>query len=106
MGRAQGVAVVVVELRAAGPVRLGEVQEGEVAATELAGDVQPGLGALGVLGPVERADRGDPDGDAVGDQASMMASVTSSIKRVRLASGPPYSSVRRLLSAARNWCSR
>ena len=66
VGRAQGAAVVVVELRAAGPVGLGEVQEGEVAAAELAGDVQPGVGALGVLGAVERADRGDPDGDAVG----------------------------------------
>ena len=50
VGGAQRATVVVVERRATRPVRLREVQEGEVAAAELAGDVQPRVGALGVLG--------------------------------------------------------
>ena len=31
---------------------------------------------------------------------------TSSAKRIRLASDPPYSSLRRLAMGERNWCSR
>src|SRR3546814_19190202 len=65
--RTQLLAEDLVQRRSAGPVGLGEEQEGEIAAGQLAGGVQHRGATISGVETVERAMRGDAYADSVAD---------------------------------------